>query len=129
MFTESSVNLADFIYSFSNKHLGVLRGLRGDLVEQHASIGRPAKFFATLRDIGCRVVANHAFADHHVYRAADLACLKDEARALDAQLVTTTKDAQRLPPAAMDVVRVLTVTLEWDEETALYAILDPILSR
>ena len=31
--------------------------------------------------------------------------------------------------AAMDVIRVLTVTLEWDEETALDVILDPILSR
>lgn len=105
------------------------RDLAGQAVVAFAGIGRPAKFFATLRGIGCRVVANHAFADHYVYRAADLARLKDEARAADAQLVTTAKDAQRLPPAAMDVIRVLTVTLEWDEETALDVILDPILSR
>ncbi len=105
------------------------RDLAGQAVVAFAGIGRPAKFFATLRDIGCRVVASHAFADHHVYRAADLARLEDEARAADAQLVTTAKDAERLPPAAKDAVRVLTVTLEWDDETALDAILNSIPPR
>ena len=103
--------------------------LAGQAVVAFAGIGRPAKFFATLRDIGCRIVANHAFADHHVYRAADLARLEDEARAADAQLLTTAKDAQRLPAGAKETVRVLTITLEWEEETALDAILDAIPLR
>ena len=105
------------------------RELAGRAVVAFAGIGRPAKFFATLRDIGCRVVANHAFADHHPYRAADLDRLEDEARAADAKLVTTAKDAQRLPAAAKGTVRVLTITLEWEEETALDPILEPVLPR
>ena len=74
-------------------------------------------------------MTRHAFADHHVYQAAELALLEQEARAADAQLVTTAKDAQRLPPDARDTVRVLTITLEWEDETALDAILNPVLSR
>jgi tetraacyldisaccharide 4'-kinase len=105
------------------------KDLAGRAVVAFAGIGRPAKFFDTLGDIGCRVVARHAFADHHVYQGADLARLVDEARAADAQLVTTAKDAQRLPPDTKDTVRVLTITLEWEEETALDAILEPILRR
>ena len=105
------------------------KDLAGRAVVAFAGIGRPSKFFDTLSDIGCQVVARHAFADHHVYQAAELALLVQEARAADAQLVTTAKDAQRLPPDARDTVRVLTITLEWEDETALDAILNPVLSR
>jgi tetraacyldisaccharide 4'-kinase len=105
------------------------KDLAGRAVVAFAGIGRPSKFFDTLSDIGCQVVTRHAFADHHVYQAAELALLEQEARAADAQLVTTAKDAQRLPPDARDTVRVLTITLEWEDETALDAILNPVLSR
>ncbi|MDP6884731.1 MAG: tetraacyldisaccharide 4'-kinase, partial [Rhodospirillales bacterium] len=105
------------------------KDLDGRAVVAFAGIGRPAKFFDTLRDIGCRVVASHAFADHHIYQAAELVRLADEARAAEAQLVTTAKDAERLPPDARDAVRVLTITLEWEEETALDVFLAPVLRR
>lgn len=61
-----------------------------------AGIGRPEKFFATVRQAGAELAATHAFPDHHAFTAADARRLLDEARALGARLVTTEKDHVRL---------------------------------
>jgi len=37
-----------------------------------AGIGRPEKFFAMLHRLGAQLVAKHAFADHHPYRANEI---------------------------------------------------------
>ena len=102
--------------------------LAGRRVFAFAGIGRPAKFFATLAETGAEVVGARAFADHHPYTAADLAALEEAAAAAeaDATLITTAKDAVRLPPDAGDVA-VLTVRLEWDDEAPVIALLAPVL--
>lgn len=62
-------------------------------------IGLPAKFFAALRQEGCRLVACEEFADHHPYALGDLERLLALAQAKgNATLVTTVKDLQRLAP-------------------------------
>jgi tetraacyldisaccharide 4'-kinase len=80
-----------------------------------AGIGRPEKFYATLRDLGVELVATHGFADHARFDARILARLATEAKAQGAQLVTTEKDAVRLPPAFRPNVLVLPVRLELDD--------------
>lgn len=62
-----------------------------------AGIGRPEKFFDTLRQAGAKVIATRSFGDHAPYRADLLRRLLSEAKAKNAQLVTTEKDAVRLP--------------------------------
>lgn len=49
-----------------------LASLAGERVHGVAGIGNPERFFRTLRAAGIEVIA-HAFPDHHVYSAADLA--------------------------------------------------------
>ena len=62
-------------------------------------IGRPDKFFGTAREAGIAVVKSRRFPDHHVYTEADARSLLAEAKALNAGLLTTEKDAARLKGA------------------------------
>ncbi|MCJ2090247.1 tetraacyldisaccharide 4'-kinase [Methylobacterium sp. E-005] len=79
-----------------------------------AGIGRPAKFFATLAEAGAVIVGRRAFPDHHAYREGELAALAESAHRLGAELVTTEKDAVRLPASVSNRVRVLRVRLTFD---------------
>ena len=89
-----------------------------------AGIGRPEKFFATLRGLGADVVGARGFADHAPFDRRALARLAAEAKAAGAQLVTTEKDAARLPPAFLREVLVLPVRLSIDDWAPLDAALD-----
>ncbi len=68
----------------------------GTRVVAFAGIGRPQKFFDSLESCGARLVARHAFPDHHPYRLAEITALQRQAEALDALLVTTEKDMVKL---------------------------------
>jgi tetraacyldisaccharide 4'-kinase len=59
-------------------------------------IGRPAKFFATLREAGLEIVHEGGFPDHHPYTEAEARGLLDLAREKGAELITTEKDHVRL---------------------------------
>ncbi len=73
------------------------RALLGARVVAFAGIGRPEKFFETLREIGADIAARRAFPDHHRFTLDDLEGLTRLAHARNAVLVTTEKDATRLP--------------------------------
>lgn len=51
--------------------VGSVSDLRGLRVHAVAGIGRPGRFFATLRDLGAETI-EHPFPDHHRFTAADL---------------------------------------------------------
>ena len=94
-----------------------------------AGIGRPPKFFRTLEAAGGRIAARHEFPDHHPYEEAELRRLEAQAQDLGARLVTTAKDAARLPPPWRARVAVLDIEVRWRDATALEHLLAPLLSR
>lgn len=80
-----------------------------------AGIGRPEKFFATLRALNADLVQCQSLDDHQPYSTALITRLTQDAARLDAQLVTTEKDAVRLPPEFLSQVLSLVVRLEIDD--------------
>ncbi|MGB0681825.1 MAG: tetraacyldisaccharide 4'-kinase [Magnetovibrionaceae bacterium] len=93
-----------------------------------SGIGRPQKFRETLAGLGAIVVGHRDFPDHHAYTVEEIEGVIAEAQALNARLVTTEKDAMRIPERFHPFIRVLTITLSWDDEAALDAMLDAILN-
>lgn len=89
-----------------------------------AGIGRPEKFFATLESAGANVVLRIGYPDHHRYSGYDISQLEDAMRIYNAQLVTTEKDAVKLPEPFRARVGVLPVALRWDNAAYPAALLE-----
>ncbi|MHA1536289.1 MAG: tetraacyldisaccharide 4'-kinase [Alphaproteobacteria bacterium] len=100
-------------------------GLAGKPLVAFAGIGRPDKFFDSLRALGCELLDAVPFPDHHVYKPDEVMWLVEMAAAAGARPVTTLKDYVRLPEEAKPMIDTLSVTLEWADEAAL----DGLLSR
>jgi tetraacyldisaccharide 4'-kinase len=90
-----------------------VESLRGRRVLLLAGIARPGGFRRTLAALGAEVAAEAVFPDHHRFEAADLAGALRAAEAARCELVVTTeKDAVRLPAAAAADPRVRAVRIE-----------------
>ena len=84
---------------------------------------------ATLRTLGTDLVRTITLADHQPLSTALLNRMTSEAQGLGAQLVTTEKDAVRLPEAFRTQVLTLPVRLAFAEPMVLKASLDGLLAR
>lgn len=91
-----------------------------------AGIGHPQKFFATVQELGAEIVKSEALEDHQPLSQALMTRLESEAMLLGAQLVTTEKDATRLPDAFRAKVLAVPVRLEIDDWPKLDAALTEI---
>lgn len=93
-----------------------------------AGIGRPEKFFDTLSAHGGEVVDGASFPDHHRFALSELERLADYAASIEATLVTTEKDAVRLPAAWRERVAVFPIAARFAEPDVLARILAQVVS-
>jgi tetraacyldisaccharide 4'-kinase len=73
------------------------QALAGQPVLALAGLGRPGGFLRTLGELGVEVRDTALFADHHPFSVRELREVAVRAAALGARVVTTEKDAVRLP--------------------------------
>jgi len=92
-----------------------------------AGIARPEKFFATAEGLGLDIAQTKSFPDHHIYSQADIDSLRLEAEEAGARLLTTEKDAVRLPPDFRGEVVILPVRLIFDDPGAEKSIAELLL--
>lgn len=112
------------------KHLGELPTFSGKIIPlpiaqqekgiiAFAGIGRPQKFYESLKQAGGKVIETYDFPDHHPYTTQDTQELEKRAKELDAFLYTTSKDYVKLPKEFQKKVEVLSIKIDWEDETSL----------
>lgn len=84
-----------------------------------AGIGHPQKFYHTLKQQGFNVVKTIDFPDHHFYTREELENIINEAKKLNAQIYTTSKDFVKIPPLYSQDINVLEVAVVWDNPEEL----------
>jgi len=119
--------LGDFSKPVLRTHLTHLEpDIAGRRIVAFAGIGRPDKFFQSLRAQGANLLDIKSYADHHTYTAGEIARLRSKARAHNAELVTTEKDYVRLTPLEREGIRALPVRATFDDVAVLERLLDSL---
>lgn len=78
-----------------------------------AGIGQPEKFFNSLRKNGFILAKTISFPDHHFYDEATLHQLSQMAHKHQAKLITTEKDAVKIPLWAKDFIEVFLIEAQF----------------
>lgn len=93
-----------------------------------AGIGRPNKFFDSLKRAGGDLVEGLGYADHYAYKDTDMMDLIELSREYKAQLITTEKDFVRIPPSFRQHVIAWPVSVAFEDELTLRRLLHPIIA-
>ena len=92
-----------------------LNYLNGKKVASISAIAKPESFNAFLRQNGAELVLKRHYADHHRYRQHEMISCIHDARAAGAELILTTeKDAVRMPRIESNGIPVLFLRIEID---------------
>ncbi len=90
-----------------------------------SGLAHPEKFKGTLEDISVNIVDWHPYPDHYSFTAQDLETLAAEAKEKKARLITTEKDAARLPRDFVqgNPLDILPIQITWEDREAVIAFL------
>ncbi len=101
----------------------------GKAVVAFCGIGRPEKFFATLKALGARIAEEMPYPDHHVFPDEEIMFILEIAARHCAVAVTTEKDYARLSPDARRMVETLPVRIEFEAPDEVEAMLAKLFAR
>lgn len=91
-----------------------------------AGIGRPEKFYDSMKELGFNVLETIDFPDHHQYKPRELKKIIEKAQKTGADVFTTSKDYVKIPTPLQSNFNVLEIEIQWLEEKMLT---DFILSK
>jgi tetraacyldisaccharide 4'-kinase len=126
---EGAPALPDFAGPVLRAHMASDRRFDRKRLTAFAGIGRPEKFFATLRASGAELVQEFSFADHHAYCHAEIATLKRQARDTNSTLITTEKDFARLDRNDRQEIEVLPVHAVFDDPASCMDLFKGLLAQ
>ena len=98
----------------------------GKRVIAFAGIGRPEKFFESLRKLGAEVISTHSFPDHHPYSIHEIETILAKKKRDEDLIVTTEKDMVRLPLTMLKSIITLPVEIKWENEELIEALLGKV---
>lgn len=84
-----------------------------------AGIGRPQKFYDSLKNCGFNVVETFDFPDHYPYKNDDIKKIVETADNLGCDIFTTSKDFVKIPHFYKNKIKVLEIAIKWKDENKL----------
>lgn len=84
-----------------------------------AGIGRPQKFYKSLKECGFDLVKTVDFPDHHFYTEEELLNIMTEAKKANADIYTTSKDFVKIPSHMRQYFKVLEINITWKDPDKL----------
>jgi len=100
--------------------------LAGKKIVAFCGIAHPQKFYTMLKNAGAEIVEKKSFSDHYDYKASELKKLQAEAKKHDAILVTTSKDAARLPEKLKTEIHIAEMELLFENKQKLEEMIDGV---
>ncbi len=84
-----------------------------------AGIGRPQKFYESLKGLGFNIIKKFSFPDHYNYKPKDLEKILTKAHKNGHPVFTTSKDFVKIPADLRDNFHVLEIEVKWQNEKSL----------
>lgn len=101
----------------------------GKNVIAFCGIGRPRKFFDSLKNTGAKIIKKIQYADHYLYSNRDLKGLIALAKNNNAKLVTTKKDWVRIEPDYQSEIEFLDIKIEFDNPDLIKEMMLTLLQK
>lgn len=92
-----------------------------------AGIGKPEKFYKTLKDLKLKISKTQAFADHYSYTRKDIEKLIVKANKENLQLITTEKDFVKIPKEYQKNIKYLPISIDVKEFKILEKMLNSVI--
>ncbi len=93
-----------------------------------AGIGRPSKFFSSLKSAGVKISRCYSYGDHYNYKNSDLEYLRKKAKQYLAKLITTKKDILRISKHQRKDIAVFPIMLYCHDNENLHRQINKILT-